>query len=773
MSTPPRQPYFISARCLGPIMFLDAQLSNKQQNLIFARNGTGKSFLSRALRYLDLHGQQEDISHAPTRLVSDEASGGQGAFALKLGENELGRLDLQRNSGQVSAHIAENTIFHVFNDEYVHEQLRERSYNIDGNIEHEIAVDRENIRLNEAREAVSAATRDQSNAYEVLKLNYNTEKDTELRNKANINKQLREYKELNLDRLLSKHNSKPNPPEKTLVALIAELDKLKSLPSNPVFPSEVTLRSIEWIDFDVLGQSLLKITSPSTVADAVKTKIEAHPDFYEIGTRIITDEHRQACPMCEQDIQHGDPRDVIDAYISYFADEEQRHKQELREFYKRLEAAEKEIRRVEHEISKQRKAFDDLKTFVPSLKDTALSDCVDEIEKAGDAVSAYQSLITDKANTLSIPSSLPDCDFSDAFRALLNTIRANNQKAETLKTTVESSDEERRSLQRKACRVFDVEFVISHWQAITELRQFQKNTREKEIELAELERSSPSTQAKDRVADTLEMLLRAFFGDKYRFDRQRFVLTRGANEMARGANHTLSDGEKTAIAFCYFVACIHLKVRTNSDYLKLFLVFDDPVTSMSFDFVYSIAQTLKNMSVSRSGGIAIDPSIIDGSRCIRPRLFVLTHSSYFFNISVTNRVVEDVATFSLSDQGANHTVSKLVRYVAPFQQQLKDVYDIAEGRKVPDHSTGSAVRSVLEAVGRFCRPDKTDSLTNFITFLAGESGIQLQSVLINSLSHGTFFDESPQPDDLCLACRETIQVVEKFAQGQIEVVKKL
>ena len=34
-------------------MSLDAPLSNNKQNLIFARNGTGKSFLARSLRLLD------------------------------------------------------------------------------------------------------------------------------------------------------------------------------------------------------------------------------------------------------------------------------------------------------------------------------------------------------------------------------------------------------------------------------------------------------------------------------------------------------------------------------------------------------------------------------------------------------------------------------------------------------------------------------------------------------------------------------------------------
>ena len=68
-----------------------------------------------------------------------------------------------------------------------------------------------------------------------------------------------------------------------------------------------------------------------------------------------------------------------------------------------------------------------------------------------------------------------------------------------------------------------------------------------------------------------------------------------------GPQRTLSDGEKTAIAFCFFVSAVHRKVEANTDYKNLFLVFDDPVNSMSYDFVFAIAQILKNLNISDEG----------------------------------------------------------------------------------------------------------------------------------------------------------------------------
>jgi hypothetical protein len=168
--------------------------------------------------------------------------------------------------------------------------------------------------------------------------------------------------------------------------------------------------------------------------------------------------------------------------------------------------------------------------------------------------------------------------------------------------------------------------------------------------------------------------------------------------------------------------------------------------------------------------VSLNPGLIDGTKYARPELLVLTHSSYFFNISVTNKVVESNAAFALHPEKGVHKLASLKKYVAPFQEQLRDIYEIANGSD-PDDGTANSIRSVLEAIGRFCRPDKSESLTNFIQHLASDEGISIKSVLINTMCHGTYLEETPPPDDLRMACQETMSVVERFAAGQLEIIK--
>jgi hypothetical protein len=769
MNTTPKRNFMISARHLGPIFSLDGELTKHAQNLIFARNGTGKSFLSRAFRYLDLKSQGRDIVDAAQNLISDESTDSKGEFSFRRGTNEMGALQLDRSASSVSANVTD-TIFHVFSEDFVQEELRERAYEIDGEIENQISVDSENIKTKDGQDALGKAVAEEQAATSTLHEMYEKGKVSELNEKAGINKQLKEYRALSFEGLLARLSEKPAPPEQSFVDILKDLDSLKSIPAEPVYPVLLELLKGDDIDLHLLAISLQQVTSPSSVSGDIKKKIEDHHGFYEAGSKIVRDEHRQTCPFCEQGITNAGPKEIIDAYIAYFEDEEEKHKKELRDSLRRFNQKEAELKEVGAQIATQKSRYDALKRFLPSRKDTEVDDGGAQLAQARAAIASIKTAIQGKAGALSVPYKMPSNGFADCIDNVNKVISENNEKVSELNKAIVKSDDERKSLQRKACEVFDREFAISNWMKIEALRTLRAVVGIRKGELEALEKSSPSTDARVRVAETFELLLKSFFAEKYIFNKDKFALKRGDREMVRGPHRTLSDGEKAAIAFCYFLACIHRKVKSNGDYKKLFLVFDDPVTSMSYDFVFSIAQTLKNLSISNTGEVSINPSKIDGSKCVRPELLVLTHSSYFFNISRTNRVVKEDATFSLISDGVVHKLAQLVSYVTPFEQQLTHVYYVANG-KYPDHSTGNAIRSVLEAVGRFCRPDRSQSLENFIAFLAEEQNFSIKSVLINSLCHGTYYDETPTPDDLKLACQETIAVVERFAEGQIHLIK--
>lgn len=752
-------------------MSLDGELNRAAQNLVYARNGTGKSFLSRAFRVCDMYGQSEDLSSASLSLVSDEAPNGKAEFTFSRGEEKLGELILNREANTVAASV-NDTVFHVFSEDFVNEELREREYVLDGQIENEIAIDSDTINIQSAKDELEAAVKDEEDKLSTLKETFETEKVSELKTKAGVNKRLKDYFSLDIVAMSRDLDAKPSQPARRFATILEDLDKLKSIPADPLLPT-VVARVVDQSELvrEVVG-SILRVTSPSSVSERIKAKIDEHHDFIKEGSDIVAQSHSEQCPFCEQSIKAVSPKALIDAYVEYFEDEEEKHKEELRGLRLRLTTADRDLKDAETALVNQRGRYDTLKQFIPSKQSSVLSSFEACIEEARAEIMVLKGAIEDKVDALAKPQMPPPINLEHTLVKINAVVAENNQLVDSLVSAVEKADEERKSLHREACEAFGKEFLRSNWARLEDWRAAKAIVIEKQAALSELENSSPSTSARERVADTFAMLLTEFFAEKYVLDRETFTLKRGNLSMERGPNRTLSDGEKTAIAFCYFIASIHRKVTANSQYGQLFLVFDDPVNSMSYDYIFAIAQVLKNLSISSEGVISTNPSKISGGVGRRPNLLILTHSSYFFNVARTNRVVKAEATFALNRDGDEHKLSRLQAYVAPFEQQLEQVYKVSNGA-APDHSTGNSIRSVLEAVGRFCRPDKAESLQEFVTFLAGEGDIgTFQSVLVQSLSHGTYYDETPTPEDLILACKETIRVVNRYAEGHVEILKK-
>lgn len=309
MNTAPKPSYSIIAKYLGPVFSLDGQLTKNAQNLIFARNGTGKSFLSRAFRYLDLQGQNKDIADAARSLVSDESNDGKGTFVFSRGTNAMGTLTLEKTGDIVTAKVTD-TIFHVFSEEFIHEELRERAYKVDDKIENQISIDSENIQRKDAQDALEKAQVNEQAAISAVRDNFNKQKLSELHEKAGINIQLKDYKALSFENLQKHHTKKPEPSEQIFADILKDLDSLKAIPAERNNPDAVESVNSDDIDPQELKKSLQKITSPSSVSEDIKKKIDDHHEFYEAGTKIVQKDQVADCPFCEQGITSADPKAI-------------------------------------------------------------------------------------------------------------------------------------------------------------------------------------------------------------------------------------------------------------------------------------------------------------------------------------------------------------------------------------------------------------------------------------------------------------------------------
>ncbi len=769
MKPTPKQPYKINARHIGPIMDLeglDGELSNQNQNLIFASNGTGKSFLSRAFRYIAEHAEnknQENLQSIHELLVSKESEDGSAKFIFLKGETPLAKLEITAQNKNPNPVINKQTIFHVFSQDFIDTELRETDYTLHKKIFKETILGKDNIKLAGARKIFDNSKRDCAEEERLLASIFNNEKESELKNKAGLYVTLSEYKNLSVESCFAQNSpSQSSSTGRFLNEIIKDLDKLKSMPANLSSPEDLRQLLLDEIPYDKIQETLEKSISPSDIAKEIVKKIDAKPDFYKAGIALIIDEKLEFCPLCEQSLKDEAVKNIIITYIEYFSEAEEKAKERLKDYKKIINDKIKNIKNHEQNTTRQEKSFNNLKQYIPSQKAIIFENTDEQYKQIINILTELKSIIELKREDLSKKHKMPNGELYNILKKLNSNINDNNKKIYNIIKRYEKRTKERLGLRKELCQSFIPWFAKKYEYKIKIINDLKLDLEAQDNEIKRLEEANAKVNAKGLLASTFQDLLSDFF-EKYSFDEKKFTIKLNGGDMpVRGNSKTLSDGEKSVMAFCYFIAMIHQKVNDVGDYEKLFLIFDDPVTSMSYDFVYSIAEVLKNLRIL-NGKISIKHKQKNES-IPRPRLLILTHNSNFFNVAFTNGVVKPNAAFLFDTRNKKHKLSPSKEYMAEFHAHLKDIIFVANGVEDPSHTTANSIRSVLEAIQRFCWPNM--ELRDFFGYLEEHKGIKVKSTLIQNYSHGRPDTTKPPHPQLKLACEDVKKIAKEFMPGR-------
>ena len=748
----------IKAKHIGPIMELEGKLSPKGQNLLFATSGTGKSFISRALRALDGPIEESEKDIDPADVVSEESS--HGALSLLEGTAEITKIAFDKTSGLITRSPSQY-IFHVFSSDYVGTELASRSYVLDGDIDHQIILGKENLELQDKEDELAKVDGELDEAVRALRRAFQKGKD-KLQSDLSIRANLQDFRGLELDRCRALGSLTEKLPSSA--AIVEQFNALKAVPTDPDKPTSSAALSVQ-LDVDAARSLLERKIDQSTIAAEVKAKIEADREFFERGAKLVGDD--EECPFCTQKLD-VDAKAVIDAYVAYFADAEAKARTSIRRMKGQTAAIREELSRREASLNQSIIRYDALKAAFPSLSATALDTDEAHRDAIVNLLDELDALLDGKADDLTRSIKLREDFGIEAPQTKINDVRETNRaRIEKLNSTVDNSTNERLALQRRGCLAFGYEFRDDNKAALEELttKEAQRGALSDEIEALK-KNSGDKVEAREKVADTLEELINFAFHGRYSFDRENFSVKRDKKDMVRGSARTLSDGEKTVLAFCYYVAQSHLKIDEVGDYRKLYLIVDDPVSSVSFDYVYCICQILKTLRID-GGDIRINTN-----GTVRPKLLILTHHDFFYNVVLNNNVVQKSALFQLVSRGHKHEVVHQKDFVAPHVFHLQHIIDVATSKAAPNPSTPNAVRSVLEGIWRFAYPKKAD-LQAFLNEVNSQHGVQVRSVLIQDMSHGgKMWTESPLSADIETACKEAVEILRYYAPGQVEGIDR-
>lgn len=726
----------ISAKNIGPHEKLDRIFDvSSNKTIIFAGNGCGKTFISRMFRL------QQSSDGLCDRFIKNGENDGYFVFEqISEKANRDYRVDLQRGDLPV---ITQNSpfIFHVFNSEYVKEQLEPKRYSISGDIEG-FYVGKENIDLEADKAALSQIEEDGKKLRTEIEESIRLGKET--LQQEGIRGNLTEFKQIDFQTIVESDVTTESNYDKALASLreLSEID-----------PESIRLNYIPLgIDIAILDQVSTLLEKPysrSSFSDEFLDYLRCHSGFIREGVDAIHD-NKEACPFCRQPLSL-DARNLIKQYEQYLSDEESKVIESIKGLAKSINSLDAQYNSWAASYAAFILEFSKLQSIIPSLEKEALPE---ELESNG-----IRSLIQDVAQSLDKKSQdISKPVTSGAVESLglaLDKLKQLSQEASTLYSKANKSlrkvDSEKTNARKSLCIAMLKKLQLDNQALIKDYRTKTKEWKQAKSDL-DLKREGVSQPLREVVAAQFSKLVNAFFGEKYDFDEESFSILFAGGPVPGNVDEVLSDGEQSIIAFCHYLANTPALIKDPSDWNRVYFIIDDPINSLDYSYVYVLAQMLRNLREVAS----------PNGELIRARYILMTHNAEFFNIIAKNSIASN--RWMLSQSGI---IPAKYSVIMPYDEYLQEIFEIAREGMNPTTKTGHAIRHVLESVWHVHSPDK-NNFENFVSDTPELSSVPYIYTLAQDQSHGLFRTTPPVDDELLRrACEATITLVERIFPGQI------
>lgn len=523
-------------------------------------------------------------------------------------------------------------------------------------------------------------------------------------------------------------------PQTVFKDVSQQIDKIRTdYKKLSVFPNDeedvICYNDLQsYIQENKIRENLLKPIKKININDStLETFVKDNKDFIIKGTELFKSNSKE-CPFCKS------PTDehiigILQIYNEFLRSPEK----EMISFCEdQIIAAEKEIKSISDirkNLEMTKCKYDILKDkFVDYKHDLIITDNVFDSLKT--EIYKIKQQLDNKKNEV----------FSTIDFDISNYVNAKNEfinEMHRIKGLVDSINREKDkiSTQRTTLRNQVIPLIRSELLESKELEKLWNDEKDAQKLAAEIKNQEDreNISAKNRYMESLKQLLNIFFRDKYIVTDDGTISFRN-NNVSGCFNHILSEGEKTIVAFCYYLAEIHLIVKDEQDYHKIFLIIDDPISSLDANYVYTMCQIIRNLK---------------NYFPIRyEKYLILTHSIEFMGILTRNGIINN--DLELIDG----TISKANkdRFRIPYLSHLRDINNVVSTR-TPTHTTANSIRNILETINNFLCPGR--SLEKFIKTEKDFKNTSIYTTIQDG-SHGNINNWNCLSDDELVALAEDL-----------------
>ncbi|WQX00510.1 AAA family ATPase [Helicobacter pylori] len=432
-------------------------------------------------------------------------------------------------------------------------------------------------------------------------------------------------------------------------------------------------------------------------AGQVSEKIKEHiskvgREFIERGIKLQKEMPDNACPFCTQKILNG----IIQDYTSYFNKSIESFNQNSLNMSETLKNT-----LNQWNIKKILQSFERFEPFMKKDFSTNKESLEKALEQIKDSLEELQKEVDKKEGSkneekfqeidkklLEIQENIQQCVGETG--KILNQKKEQKKKLKKLKTEL------------KEARIKKAKHDSYDWQKSKEETERKLSvlvSRNKRLKCLLEKIDNKLKGLYDQKRPDIKIInsyLKALNLPKYSLNEDYRIVLNSVDLENSKAKMILGDGEKTTLAFAYFLARLKLFYK-KEDLKNLVVVIDDPISSLDEQRIYNTSNIVAKINQELVGEAL--------EKDEKAQVFVLTHN-HTFMAHLINMVGKNARYFQLERHQNQLKIvckNKVVGYFDTFYLLLfKEVYAFAKKEKVQDNfneaiNYGNKVRILLES----------------------------------------------------------------------------
>ncbi|EAI4456513.1 hypothetical protein A0Y76_04710 [Campylobacter upsaliensis] len=459
--------------------------------------------------------------------------------------------------------------------------------------------------------------------------------------------------------------------------------------------NEISNIEFKNIENNLIFNEIIVGNQDSVIADLVNKL--GNGDWVKDGFNKYILQDSQTCPFCQKDTITPEFKSYLENY-----------------FDKTYESKIKEVKKINDDYQNSFSNIPNIETFyrkdIVDDKDLEFEKLYSQIKsKLEENIKKIQEKIKEPSRKIELEKT------DEVFQNLNDYIKQIQQKIIEFNSKLDNQENEKEKLEKQFW-----EFAIFEKKEIIEKYKQDKNEKEKykqdldkenktikdniqniENTIKEKQKGVINIQeAVDKMNNYLKDLGILSFYIKIQDDeKQEYIITREGED--KPSFKTLSEGEKTLISFLYFLQLCQGKKEKNEINTDKIIVIDDPISSLSFNYVYNMAQLIKEIFLRKK----------DNNY---EQIFILTHHLYFFKelIGYKEAYIGDIDAFRIR-RNKNYTSNidtmqkdEILNDYQAYWQILKDYKE----DKIHAILIPNVMRNILEYFLGFIQRDKIDTI---------------------------------------------------------------